>query len=101
MARVQSTLEEVAGTADRQPAHFTCALSLCWPDGEHVEVEGEVHGKLTFPARGDKGFGYDPIFTPANYPVTFGEMNPGEKHSISHRASAFSKLIGECFTKKK
>lgn len=78
-------------------AYFACALSLAWPDG-HVETfEGQVHGMLDWPIRGGNGFGYDPMFRANGYSKTFGEMDPDEKHSISHRAAAFKKLIDACF----
>lgn len=78
-------------------AYFVCVLALAWPD-EHIEhVRGEVHGTLTFPPRGDKGFGYDPIFIPAGHTTTFAEMNPAKKQAMSHRASAFKKLIKNIF----
>lgn len=78
-------------------AHFAAALALAWPDG-HVEIfEGAVHGTLVWPPRGDRGFGYDPMFVPDGYTVTFGEMAPAEKHRISHRADAFRKLVAACF----
>lgn len=73
-------------------AHFVCALCLYFPDGKYEIFEGKVFGKLTFPAKGDKGFGYDPIFIPNTYDKTFAEMEPGFKHSISHRAKAFNEL---------
>jgi XTP/dITP diphosphohydrolase len=77
-------------------AWFTCALALAWPDG-HVEVfEGRVDGTLTWPPRGDRGFGYDPIFIPAGGAATFAEMDPEAKHAISHRAIAFRALIDAC-----
>jgi len=77
-------------------AWFTCALALAWPDG-HVEVfEGRVDGTLTWPPRGDRGFGYDPIFIPAGGAATFAEMDPDAKHAISHRAIAFRALINAC-----
>lgn len=92
MAKVHEVL------ADADPkAHFTCALCLAWPDG-HVEVfEGYVHGSLTWPPRGDKGFGYDPIFVPDGFEITFGEMDPDAKHAMSHRADAFQQMIHACF----
>ena len=91
MARVQKELETRKAKTSR--AHFTCALSLAWPDG-HVETYlGCVDGALVFPPRGTKGFGYDPVFRPDGYGITFGEMEPGEKHKISHRARAFQKLV--------
>jgi XTP/dITP diphosphohydrolase len=82
--------------ADDDLAWFTCALALAWPDG-HVEVfEGRVDGTLTWPPRGDRGFGYDPIFIPAGGTTTFAEMDPDAKHAISHRAIAFRALIDAC-----
>ena len=78
-------------------ASFVCALCLAWPDG-HVEcVEGRAHGQLSFPPRGSKGFGYDPIFVPDGYTMTYAEMEPAEKHAISHRAKAFRQLVERCF----
>ena len=74
-------------------AHFVCALALCWPDGHSEWFEGRVDGVLVWPPRGDNGFGYDPMFVPAGHDATFGEMDPAEKHPISHRADAFRKLV--------
>jgi len=90
MARVEERLEE-RGADDRR-AWFTSALAVAWPDGPAVVVEGRVDGLLTFPPRGDRGFGYDPIFVPDGHNETFGEMDPVLKDSISHRARAFAKL---------
>lgn len=85
---------EAAGPEAGRDAHFACALSLAWPnDGQIDSFEGRVEGTLAWPPRGDNGFGYDPIFVPAGYDVTFGEMDPAEKHRISHRAAAFRKLV--------
>lgn len=78
-------------------ANFTCALSLTWPDGHTETFEGKVFGHLSFPRKGDKGFGYDPIFTAKGHDRTFAEIDPQEKHSISHRANAFNKLVRACF----
>jgi XTP/dITP diphosphohydrolase len=78
-------------------AHFVCALSLCWPDGEIVTVEGRVDGHLVWPPRGTRGFGYDPMFQPWHHALTFGEMDPEAKHAISHRAEAFRKLVAAIF----
>ena len=78
-------------------AEFICALALVWPDGHAVAVEGKIQGILKFPARGTRGFGYDPIFQPDGHNVSFGEMDPDAKHAISHRANAFAKLISRCF----
>ncbi len=94
MRRVEERLEET-GAANDDPgrrAWFTSALAVAWPDGPAVVVEGRVDGALTFPPRGDRGFGYDPIFVPDGHRETFGEMDPALKDSISHRARAFAKL---------
>jgi XTP/dITP diphosphohydrolase len=93
--------ELVLESEDRR-AHFVCALALAWPptdtDGGHEEVfEGRVDGTIIWPPTGDKGFGYDPIFQPEGYFITFGEMAPEAKHKISHRAHAFEQLVGACF----
>jgi XTP/dITP diphosphohydrolase len=90
MKKVEERLEE-AETDDFR-AWFTCALAVAWPGGPAVVVEGRVDGELTFPARGDKGFGYDPIFVPEGHSQTFGEMEPAAKDGISHRFRAFEKL---------
>jgi XTP/dITP diphosphohydrolase len=90
MAMVEARLEEVG--ADDVSAWFTSALAVAWPQGPAVVVEGRIDGTLTFPPRGDKGFGYDPIFVPEGYDQTFGELEPALKDSISHRARAFAKL---------
>ena len=88
--------EALAGAADRR-ANFTAALALCWPDG-HCEIfEGFVHGRLVWPPRGDRGFGYDPVFVPNGHAITFGEMDPAKKHTMSHRADAFRQLVAACF----
>jgi XTP/dITP diphosphohydrolase len=78
-------------------AHFVCALSLAWPDGHEETVEGKVFGRLIFPPRGEKGFGYDPIFIPDGHDITFAEMEPDDKHRMSHRADAFAQLVKRCF----
>lgn len=90
MAKVAERLEE-AGAEDFS-AWFTCALAVAWPGGPAVVVEGRVDGTLSFPPRGDRGFGYDPIFTPEGGAQTFGEMDPAAKDAMSHRARAFAKL---------
>ncbi len=94
MRRVNEALGE---TTDRS-AHFVCALSLVWPDGHTETVEGRADGTLVWPPRGGRGFGYDPIFVPDGHAVTYGEMDPDEKHAISHRADAFTKLLARCFS---
>ena len=87
---------EIGANPDRR-AHFVCALCLAWPDG-HVETfEGKVNGELVWPPRGSQGFGYDPMFVPGGYDITFGEMEPEKKHAMSHRAKAFAQLVETCF----
>ena len=76
---------------------FVCALSISWPNGDNVTVSGKIDGKFSWPPKGNFGFGYDPIFKPLGYNLTFGEMDPEFKHSISHRALAFKKLKSMCF----
>ena len=93
IARIE---QELGGSTNRK-AYFVCALSLCWPDGHVVTVEGTVHGTLVFPARGTFGFGYDPVFIPDGHTQTFGEMPHAEKENISHRSDAFAKLIAQVF----
>ncbi|MDZ4373439.1 MAG: RdgB/HAM1 family non-canonical purine NTP pyrophosphatase [Phenylobacterium sp.] len=90
MAKVEARLEEV-GATDRS-AWFTSALAVAWPNGPAVVVEGRIDGTLTFPPRGDRGFGYDPIFIPAGLDQTFGELEPAVKDAMSHRARAFEML---------
>jgi XTP/dITP diphosphohydrolase len=90
MKKVEERLE--ATGADDLSAWFTSALAVAWPNGPAVVVEGRVDGVLSFPPRGDRGFGYDPIFVPQGYDQTFGELDPKLKDSLSHRARAFEKL---------
>jgi XTP/dITP diphosphohydrolase len=92
MARVEREL----GGKDRS-AHFVAVLALAWPDGEVTTWRGEAPGHLTWPPRGERGFGYDPMFVPDGYDLTFGELGPDEKYQISHRARAFAKLVEACF----
>lgn len=85
---------EAAGPDSSHDAHFACALSVAWPnDGQTESFEGRVDGTLVWPPRGQKGFGYDPMFVPVGHDQTFGEMDPEAKHRISHRADAFAKLV--------
>ena len=91
MTKVEERLK-ATGLEDRA-AWFTCALAVAWPDeGPALVVEGRVDGQLTFPGLGQRGFGYDPIFTPQGGALTFGEMEPAAKDAMSHRAQAFAKL---------
>ena len=84
---------EAAGPDAGHDAHFVCVLSLAWPDGEIESFEGRCDGTLVWPPRGDKGFGYDPMFVKSGMTQTFAEIDPAEKHRISHRADAFAKLV--------
>ena len=95
MKKVHERLEEVH--AEDFSAWFTCALAVAWPHGPAVVVQGRVDGVLTFPPRGERGFGYDPIFVPAGHAITFGEMDPAKKDAMSHRAHAFAKLKAALF----
>lgn len=91
MARIARELDEMH--ARDRTAKFVCALALAQPGGACDVFEGEVHGTLTFPPRGEKGFGYDPIFVANGMRETFAEIAPAQKHAMSHRAKAFAKLI--------
>jgi XTP/dITP diphosphohydrolase len=90
--------ERLQGKSDRRAA-FVAVLALAWPDGHIETVRGEVRGRLVFPPRGTRGFGYDPIFLADGESETFGEMEPPQKHEISHRAVAFRKLVAACFSR--
>lgn len=89
MARVNA---EIGDNPDRR-AWFVCALCLGWPDGETATFVGRVDGTAVWPPRGVRGFGYDPMFVPQGEGKTFGEMEPEQKHAISHRARAFAQLL--------
>ena len=95
MARVERELLEKK--AHNFSAKFVCALSVAMPQGEAKIFEGEIYGRLTFPPRGLRGFGYDPIFIADGYEQTFGEIDPHMKNAMSHRARAFEKLVAACF----
>ncbi|HWF77165.1 MAG TPA: RdgB/HAM1 family non-canonical purine NTP pyrophosphatase [Caulobacteraceae bacterium] len=95
MRLVEQRLAE--SESDDTAAWFTSALAVAWPDGPAVVVEGRVDGTLSFPPRGLKGFGYDPIFVPAGYDQTFGELDAAVKDQISHRARAFAQLKAALF----
>lgn len=90
MGKVERELQAINAT-DRS-AKFVSCLAVAWPDGYEVTFRGEVHGTLTWPPRGEMGFGYDPVFVPVGHDVTFAELPPAEKHAMSHRAMAFEKL---------
>jgi XTP/dITP diphosphohydrolase len=78
-------------------AWFIAALCMAWPDGHTETFIGRIDGELVWPPRGNRGFGYDPMFVPAGGRATFGEMEPGEKHTVSHRARAFAQVMASCF----
>ena len=96
MRKVQEALEAQGPDAPRD-AHFICALTLAWPDGHVESFEGRVDGHIVWPPRGEKGFGYDPIFIPEGHSITFAEMDPTAKHAMSHRADAFRQLVEAVF----
>ena len=95
MERVEKGLADAPG--DDRSAHFICQLVLAWPDGHEEAFEGRVEGRLVWPPRGDNGFGYDPVFVADGHSGTFGEMEPGKKLAIGHRADAFAQLVAACF----
>ena len=85
------------GATDNRRARFICALCLAWPDGHTSIYEGTVEGEMIWPPRGDKGFGYDPMFQQLGANQTFAEIEPDAKHAISHRADAFKKFLADQF----
>jgi XTP/dITP diphosphohydrolase len=108
MARLERELQKRGVTADgNRKAHFVSALVVAWSDGHEELFEGRVFGEVIWPPRGDRGFGYDPMFQPDGYSQTFGELSSEEKHGIdweartalSHRARAFLKLADGCLRK--
>ena len=96
MGKVEGLLQGLGPGTDRA-CWFSCVLAIAWPDGETAVYEGRVDGQFTWPPRGLKGFGYDPVFTADGLSETFGEIDPDEKHRISHRADAFAKLVAAQF----
>ena len=97
MKRVADLLDEKGAWAGAGPrANFTAALCLAWPDGEPEVFEARVFGRLVWPARGPRGFGYDPMFLADGETESFGEMEPEKKHAISHRARAFKLFVSAC-----
>ena len=96
MTKVEDAVAAKGPDASRA-AHFVCVLALAWPDGHVQWFEGRVDGTLAWPPRGDKGFGYDPVFVPEGHDQTFGEMEPEAKHAMSHRADAFRQLVAAVF----
>lgn len=96
MSRTWSALQAAKAPYPRT-AQFRCTLVLAWPDGHDEVFEGVMPGEIVWPMRGDQGHGYDPIFQPDGFDLTFGEMDRWEKNRISHRADAFRKLVAGCF----
>ena len=96
MGKVEGMLQALGPDTPRD-AWFSCVLALAWPDGEQAVYEGRADGTLTWPPRGTLWFGYDPVFVPKGREQTFAELDPEEKHRISHRADAFAKLVAEQF----
>ena len=93
-AAAMARVNELAGGPS--PAWFVCALCLAWPGGETATYLGRIDGETCWPPRGDKGFGYDPMFVPSGAEQSYGEMLPAEKHATSHRARAFAALVNAC-----
>ena len=108
MNEIETKLAEKGATAPAQRrAHFVSALCVAWPDGHIEAFEAQVDGTLVWPPRGDKGFGYDPMFLPDGHAQTFGEMSSDDKHGLpprgkglSHRARAFLKLAEACLERR-
>lgn len=98
MARVHEELDW-RGAGEGAAARFICALTLAWPDGHCEDFEGLSMGSLTFPPRGERGFGYDPIFIPEGRDMTFAQIDPDEKNAMSHRAKAFAQLEAACLAR--
>ncbi|MCB2074312.1 MAG: RdgB/HAM1 family non-canonical purine NTP pyrophosphatase [Novosphingobium sp.] len=96
MGKVEGMLCEQGADVDRS-CWFSCVLAIAWPGGESAVYEGRIDGVFSWPPRGVMGFGYDPVFVPEGRTQTFAEIDPEEKHRISHRADAFAKLVAEQF----
>lgn len=98
MGRAYAAIQAVRA-AEPWTARFICALCLAWPDGHTESFLGHVAGRVVWPPRGDRGFGYDPMFVRLGDVETFGEIEPAAKHAVSHRADAFRQLVAACFAK--
>ena len=96
MGKVEGKLAELGADVDRS-GYFICTLALAWPDGHSEFFEGRVQGTLIWPPRGTLGFGYDPVFVPLGRDQSFAELDPAEKHAMSHRSDAFGKLVKAVF----
>ncbi len=91
--KAMAKVHDLLGDSKDRSAYFICVLALVLPDGQEEVFEGRVEGRIVWPMRGEGGFGYDPIFQPYGYDITFGEMEPIEKASISHRVRALQKFL--------
>jgi XTP/dITP diphosphohydrolase len=96
-SKAMALVRERMGATDDRRAWFVAALCLAWPDGHTETYVGRVDGSAVWPPRGDNGFGYDPMFVPDGGRLTFGELDPTDKHGISHRARAFAQVMKSCF----
>ncbi len=96
MGKVEGLLAEQGPEVDRS-CHFACVLAIAWPEGDSVVYEGRAEGSIAWPPRGTVGFGYDPVFVPRGRALSFAELDPQEKHRMSHRADAFAKLVADQF----
>ena len=96
MTKANDLLDQ-RGVAHPRTARFCCTLVMAWPDGHDEVFPGIMPGQVVWPMRGNQGHGYDPIFQPDGYDITFGEMDRWKKNQISHRADAFRKLVAGCF----
>lgn len=106
MQKLEDALVQAgAANESQRRGRFVAVLCLCWPDGHGEYFRGEVEGTIVWPPRGNKGFGYDPVFQPEDHDITFGEMEANEKHGpqngpdepgLSHRARAFAKFVATC-----
>jgi len=90
---MQRVWELLSARGGDRGARFVCALALAQPGGSVEVFEGEARGTIVWPPRGEKGFGYDPIFEAEGQTRTFGEMTHEEKLPLTHRARAFEKLV--------
>ena len=95
MEKVERELQAI--DAKDRSANFVSCLAVAWPDGHEMTFRGESHGTLTWPPRGEMGFGYDPVFVPVGFDVTYAELEPAQKHAMSHRAAAVEKLKAALF----
>lgn len=98
MGKVEGMLQTLGADVNRTAA-FHCVLAIAWPGGDTAVYQGSVAGRVVWPPRGGNGFGYDPVFVADGHEQTFGEMDPANKHRISHRADAFAKLVAEQFSR--